>query len=112
MTRILRILLQITIAMMIVIVPATDNIAQSLPAPAKQLRWYKGNTHTHTTNSDGDSAPADVVDWYKRNKYDFLVITDHEHITAVDELNKQFGIDGKFLVIQGQEITDRFDTKP
>lgn len=27
-------------------------------APSK--RWYKGNLHTHTTNSDGDSAP-DVV---------------------------------------------------
>src|SRR5262245_46662494 len=29
-----------------------------------QTRWYKGNTHTHTTNSDGDSAPVDVVRWY------------------------------------------------
>jgi hypothetical protein len=76
------------------------------------LRWFKGNTHTHTTNSDGDSAPADVVEWYKKNGYDFLFITDHEHITAVDELNGRFGENGKFLVIQGQEITDRFDRKP
>ena len=27
-------------------------------------RWYKGNTHTHTTYSDGDSPPEVVVDWY------------------------------------------------
>ena len=23
--------------------------------------WYKGNTHTHTLNSDGDSTPDDVA---------------------------------------------------
>ena len=79
-------------------------------APAK--RWYRGNTHTHTTNSDGDSSPADVTAWYKRNGYDFLVITDHEHITIVDELNSQFGDGGKFLVIKGQEVTDRLNGKP
>jgi len=34
-----------------------------------------------------------------------LVITDHEHLTPVDFLNKQVGGDGQFLLIQGQEIT-------
>jgi hypothetical protein len=86
--------------------------AFAFETPGQELRWYRGNTHTHTTNSDGDSAPADVVDWYKKNGYNFLVITDHEHITAIDELNAKFGESGKFLVMQGQEITDRFDTKP
>ena len=28
---------------------------------AGATRWYKGNTHTHTLNSDGDSTPDDVV---------------------------------------------------
>ena len=79
---------------------------------AASLRWFKGNTHTHTNNSDGDSPPADVVEWYKKNGYDFVVITDHEHITAIEELNERFGDGGKFLVIQGQEVTDRFDKKP
>lgn len=77
-----------------------------------QLRWFKGNTHAHTTNSDGDSSPADVAAWYKKNGYDFLFITDHEHVTAVDELNAQMGDGGKFLLIRGQEVTDRFDGKP
>jgi hypothetical protein len=53
-----------------------------------------------------------VVRWYKTHGYDFVVITDHEHVTAVDPLNAEFGKDGKFLVIPGQEITDRFDKKP
>ena len=75
-------------------------------------RWYKGNTHTHTKNSDGDSPPQDVVRWYQTHGYDFVVITDHEHVTAVEPLNGEFGNGGKFLVIPGQEITDAFDKKP
>jgi hypothetical protein len=87
-------------------------LGQITPSQTSGLRWFKGNTHTHTTNSDGDSAPADVAEWYKGNGYDFLFITDHEHITAVGELNEKLGDGGKFLVIQGQEVTDRFDKKP
>ena len=33
-------------------------IASSQTAAPATLRWYKGNTHTHTLNSDGDSTPA------------------------------------------------------
>ena len=80
--------------------------------PTAAKIWLKGNTHTHTTNSDGDSSPSDVVEWYKTNRYDFVVITDHEHVTAVAELNSKYGDGGKFLIIQGQEITDRLDKKP
>ena len=40
------------------------------PAPAAgSLRWFKGNTHTHTLNSDGDSSPDDVVRWYRDHRY-------------------------------------------
>ena len=30
---------------------------------AEPTRWFKGNTHTHTLNSDGDSTPDEVVRW-------------------------------------------------
>ncbi len=40
-------------------------------------RWYKGNLHTHTWWSDGDSPPETVVAWYKEHGYQFLSITDH-----------------------------------
>jgi hypothetical protein len=66
--------------------------------------WYKGNTHTHTTESDGDSSPADVARWYREHGYDFLVITDHDRITEVHE--------DKLLLIPGEEVTDRFAKKP
>ena len=80
--------------------------AQSLPAG-----WFKGNTHTHTLNSDGDSTPDDVVRWYREHRYQFLVLTDHNFLTEVDALNALHGADQKFLVIKGEEVTDTFGDK-
>ncbi|MCK4308323.1 PHP domain-containing protein [candidate division WOR-3 bacterium] len=60
--------------------------------------WYKGNLHTHTTNSDGDLSPEEAVAWYKDRSYDFLAITDHGKITKVE---KKFP---DFLLIEGVEI--------
>jgi hypothetical protein len=79
-------------------------------APA--LTWYKGNTHTHTVNSDGDSTPDDVVRWYREHGYRFLVLTDHNYLTSVDGLNAVHGADEKFLVIRGEELSDTFAGKP
>jgi hypothetical protein len=79
---------------------------------APRLRWYKGNTHTHTLNSDGDSSPDDVAKWYRQHGYQFLVLTDHNVLSRVDALNALHGLDDKFLVIRGEEVTDRFGTKP
>jgi hypothetical protein len=82
---------------------------QSTPAGTT---WYKGNTHTHTLNSDGDSTPDEVVRWYRSHGYRFLVLTDHNFLTSVDGLNALHGADEKFLVVRGEEITDAFDGKP
>lgn len=70
-------------------------------------RWYRGNTHAHTLNSDGDSPPDVVVRWYKSHGYHFTFVTDHEFITDVAPLNATLGTDGAFLVISGQEVTQR-----
>ncbi len=79
------------------------------PAGAQSgLRWYKGNTHTHTLNSDGDSTPDEVVRWYREHGYQFLVLTDHNYLTSVDGLNSLHGADEKFLVVRGEEVTDRY----
>jgi hypothetical protein len=76
------------------------------------LRWYKGNTHTHTLNSDGDSHPDDVVKWYRSHGYQFVVLTDHNVLTSVEGLNALHGLDDRFLVIRGEEVTDRFGARP
>jgi hypothetical protein len=46
-------------------------------AAAAEARWFKGNLHTHTLWSDGDDYPEMVADWYKRNGYNFLGLSDH-----------------------------------
>ena len=52
------------------------------PAADGGARWWKGNTHTHTLWSDGDDFPDMVADWYRRNGYHFLAITDHNTLAA------------------------------
>ena len=44
---------------------------------AVQLRWWKGNLHTHSLWSDGDDYPEMIVDWYKQHGYQFLALSDH-----------------------------------
>ena len=74
-------------------------------------RWFKGNTHTHTVNSDGDSTPDEVVRWYREHGYNFLVLTDHNYLTAVDGLNAVHGAADKFIVVRGEEVTSTASSK-
>jgi len=46
--------------------------------------WYKGNTHLHTTLSDGGTTPEDAARMYAEAGYDFLVRTDHRLASDVD----------------------------
>ncbi|MBW8868487.1 MAG: CehA/McbA family metallohydrolase [Acidobacteria bacterium] len=79
---------------------------------AQATKWYRGNTHTHTLNSDGENTPDEVVRWYRSNGYQFLVITDHEYLTDAAALNAIFARDEQFLMIPGQEVTGRAQGKP
>jgi len=66
-------------------------------------RWFKGNTHAHTTYSDGDSPPEVVVDWYAEHGYDFLFLTDHNALIPDDHLAR---LQRRGPAIwQGEEIT-------
>lgn len=75
-------------------------------------RWYKGNTHTHTLNSDGDSTPDEVARWYREHGYQFLFLTDHNFLTSVEGLQALHGADEKFLIIRGEEVTAAHGNKP
>jgi hypothetical protein len=92
-------------------VTAADRPASAQPAPQAGT-WFKGNLHTHTLNSDGDSTPDDVVKWYREHGYQFLVLTDHNYLTGVDGLNALHGADRKFLVVRGEEVSDTVEGKP
>ena len=43
--------------------------------------WYKGNLHTHTTNSDGRKTPEEAIALYQSHGYDFLALTEHWKFT-------------------------------
>jgi len=75
-------------------------------------RWYKGNTHTHTLNSDGDVTPDEAVRWYREHGYHFLVLSDHNFLTETAGLSAVYGAEGKFLLIPGEEISDEYEKLP
>jgi len=87
---------------LLALLPATLYAQQATQRP---LHWYRGNTHAHTSESDGDSPPLAVARWYKDAGYQFTFITDHEKLTDVGPLNGALAEPGKFLVIAGQEVT-------
>jgi len=73
-------------------------------------RWFKGNTHSHTLESDGDSPPDEVARWYKSHGYAFLVLSDHNVFTDPQSLHAI--TDSTFLLIPGEELTTSFQRKP
>jgi len=88
---------------------AADVAATTAAAPTSDLHWYKGNTHTHTLNSDGDSSPSVVARWYRDHDYDFLVISDHCFQTPIEDLQEELALENarvgnkQFLLIPGEE---------
>ncbi len=74
-------------------------VATALPTIIPE-GWWKGNTHTHSTLSDGDSPPGEVAARYMELGYDFLVLTDHNHISDFAQYSTL-----DFLCIDGEEIT-------
>lgn len=67
-------------------------------AYANEGNWYKGNLHSHSSISDGQNRPEDLIREYKENGYDFLSITDHNIYSDFSNEN----CDG-FLTIPGVE---------
>jgi hypothetical protein len=59
--------------------------------------WYKGNTHLHTTLSDGGKTYAEVEHLYASAGYSFLVATDHfvaSHLAQDQASSPLLWIDG------------------
>jgi hypothetical protein len=67
------------------------------------MPWFEGNLHCHTTNSDGDSSPAFVAEFYKKAGFDFVAITDHNHFTKPEETKSVCG--PQFLHLPASEYT-------
>ncbi len=142
---------------MLILCVAT-NVAQAGDQP--QLRWWKGNIHTHSLWSDGNDFPEMISDWYRNHGYQFLAISDHNILSegsrwmkhddivarggkdALEKYVRRFGKDWvetrgadgtashevrlkplnefrklveqpeQFLMIQGEEISDKVQGLP
>ena len=101
-----RLLLLCVFALLFCLLPVLESEAQG------DLKWFKGNLHTHTINSDGDSAPDAVARWYKEHRYNFLVLTDHDFFTVPEGLNAVMGAQGKFLLLPGEEVSAKYEQLP
>lgn len=62
------------LALALCLTPLLSRAAENLPG------WWKGNLHTHSLWSDGDDYPEMIADWYKKNGYHFLALSDHNVI--------------------------------
>jgi hypothetical protein len=91
-------------------------------------RFYKGNLHTHSYWSDGNTYPEEVARWYRDHGYQFLAVTDHNILqegrktkiigkdtVVLRELasyRNEFEKTGEFLLIAAEEISDQSEKKP
>jgi hypothetical protein len=62
-------------------------------------RWFRGNTHSHSTESDGRLSISDRFAAYRNAGYDFLVLTDHRKVSDVSGESRP-----DFLAISGSEV--------
>jgi hypothetical protein len=67
--------------------------------------WFKGNTHIHTTRSDGGKDPETVADLYAGRGYHFIFITDHNRPSDIENST---GL--PLLALNGVEIDGRDET--
>ena len=63
--------------------------------------WYKGNLHSHTTNSDGKLKPEEAVKLYKSYGYHFMCLSEHDVYT---DLREQFDCED-FILLPGVEAS-------
>jgi len=91
--------------------------------------WWKGNLHTHSYWSDGNTYPEEVAAWYKANGYNFLAVTDHNRLQegerwrrlaegdsvrllTFEEYRSDYEEPQHFMLLHGEEISDASQGKP
>jgi hypothetical protein len=63
-----------------------------LTDPAEGEVWLKGSTHVHARASGDSIEPTDhVIAWYEERRYDFIVLTDHNRVSELDEAGATHG---------------------
>jgi len=66
-------------------------------------KLLKGGLHCHTTRSDGEDKPEDVIRYHYANGYDFLALTDHRIYNY-----QNFAPEVPITIIPGTEYDNEF----
>ncbi|NPV90838.1 MAG: PHP domain-containing protein [Firmicutes bacterium] len=67
----------------------------------------KGQLHIHTTFSDGRLTPQEAADLYSALGFDFIAITDHDHLIKRGYREAIEGIASNMIIFFGVELTLR-----
>ncbi|MCS7060242.1 MAG: CehA/McbA family metallohydrolase [Anaerolineae bacterium] len=65
--------------------------------------WLRGNLHAHTTISDGDRPPEQVIAAYEQLGYHFLALTDHDALAPIRDYQPRTHL----TLIPGVEVSAR-----
>lgn len=86
--------------------------ALALPSllTAEDLKWFKGNTHTHSLWSDGNDFPDMISAWYKDKGYDFLCMSDHNTLNAGEKWVTEASVEKKKIAL-GPKVLDKYTKK-
>ncbi len=89
--------------------PESAVVAEPMRRPPRFDRTFdvssflKGNLHAHSSRSDGDSPPEEVIAWYRHHGYAFLALTDHNRFTDARTFAPLQ--DDRFRLLNGEEVT-------
>ena len=66
---------------------------------------YRGDLHMHTFRSDGRQSPAVVAADYRKNGYDFTVISDHHrYYPSLEAMDAYRDVPVEMTIVAGEEI--------
>jgi hypothetical protein len=74
---------------------------------AAEPQWFKGNTHAHSLWSDGDDFPEMITDWYVKNGYAFLGLSDHNTLARGERWLNQEAVEKKRKGL-GRKVIDKY----
>ena len=73
---------------------------------SKPVKWYKGNTHTHTVLcGHADTSPEEVTLWYHERGYNFLCLSEHNQFIDPKTVKMPENRREDFILIPAEEIT-------
>lgn len=76
------------------------------PAPKSNgFRWYRGDLHLHTFDSDGNWTARGLLEYSRAANLDFVGLTDHNTTAHHDDVDLASLDFKELLVMRGEEVT-------